>query len=83
MAPRVAFLHSTLQIILHLMEVGRLGVRWGIEPPALIKLEMELEEELPEPEPEPTPEPTPEPEKPKKGVSFLDEQVFNQYNLIS
>ncbi|KAL5256297.1 hypothetical protein ACHWQZ_G011501 [Mnemiopsis leidyi] len=62
------------QIILHLMEVGRLGVRHGIEPPTLIKIEMELEEPLPEPEPEP--EPTPEePRKPKKGVSFLDEQV--------
>ncbi|XP_063675089.1 microtubule-associated protein futsch-like isoform X17 [Bolinopsis microptera] len=65
------------QIILHLMEVGRLGVRHGIEPPTLIKIEMELEEPLPEPEPEPEPEPTPEEPKPKpkKGVSFLDEQV--------
>ena len=61
------------------MEVGRLGVRHGIEPPTLIKIEMELEEPLPEPEPEPEPEPTPEEPKPKpkKGVSFLDEQVIN------
>ena len=64
------------------MEVGRLGVRHGIEPPTLIKIEMELEEPLPEPEPEP--EPTPEePRKPKKGVSFLDEQVTETVTLDS
>lgn len=56
------------------MEVGRLGVRHGIEPPTLIKIEMDLEEPLPEPEPEPEPEPD-QPVKRRKGVSFLDEQV--------
>lgn len=31
------------------MEVGRMGVKFGIEPPTLIKLEMALEEEPPAP----------------------------------
>ena len=65
-----------LQIILHLMEVGRLGVPYGIEPPALIKLEMAIEEEIAEPMPEPEPEAAP---RPKKYVSFLDEQVNNYF----
>ena len=42
------------------MEVGRLGVKFGIEPPTLIKLEMALKEPLP---------------PPKKGASTLDEKV--------
>lgn len=42
------------------MEVGRLGVKFGIEPPTLIKLEMCLEEPLP---------------PPQKGATTLDEKV--------
>ncbi|KAL5256298.1 hypothetical protein ACHWQZ_G011501 [Mnemiopsis leidyi] len=48
------------QIVIHLMEVGRLGVKFGIEPPTLIKLEMSLEDPLP---------------PPVKGASTLDEKV--------
>ncbi|XP_063675093.1 microtubule-associated protein futsch-like isoform X21 [Bolinopsis microptera] len=48
------------QIVVHLMEVGRLGVKFGIEPPTLIKLEMSLEDPMP---------------APPKGASTLDEKV--------
>ena len=44
------------------MEVGRLGVKFGIEPPTLIKLEMSLEDPLP---------------PPVKGASTLDEKVLH------
>ena len=43
------------------MEVGRMGVKFGIEPPTLIKLEMALEEEPP---------------APIKFTGSLDEQVW-------
>lgn len=65
------------------MEVGRLGVKFGIEPPTLIKLEMDIEEEIAEPEPEPEPEPAPVPQPKPKGVSFLDEQVTYSKHFIS
>ena len=44
------------------MEVGRLGVKFGIEPPTLIKLEMSLEDPMP---------------APPKGASTLDEKVLH------
>ena len=44
------------------MEVGRLGVKFGIEPPTLIKLEMSLEDPMP---------------APVKGASTLDEKVLH------
>ena len=55
-------MQSILQIVIHLMEVGRLGVKFGIEPPTLIKLEMSLEEPL---------------APPAKGSSTLDEKVLH------
>ena len=33
------------EIVLCLMEVARLGVKWGVEPPKLIQLEQEIEQE--------------------------------------
>lgn len=50
------------------MEVGRLGVKFGIEPPTLIKLEMSLEEPLP---------------PPAKGASTLDEKVLHEGSCSS
>lgn len=44
------------------MEVGRLGVKFGIEPPTLIKLEMSLDDPMP---------------APVRGFSTLDEKVLH------
>ena len=66
MSNKLVLVSRPPQIVVHLMEVGRLGVKFGIEPPALIKLELNLEEPL---------------APPPKGASTLDEKVLHAFPI--
>ena len=75
---------SERQVIITLLELARLGYKYGLEPPSIIKIEKEIEQEQEEPPSEPL-----EPPKPKPPVSArsrplnLDEEVWwIHWNLI-
>ena len=63
---------SERQVIISLLELARLGYKYGLEPPSIIKIEKEIEQEQDVP---------PEPPKPKPPTSArsrplnLDEEV--------
>ena len=64
-------------MIITLLELARLGYKYGLEPPSIIKIEKEIEQEQEDPPPEAPPEP-PKPKPPTSARSRplnLDEEV--------
>lgn len=66
---------SERQVIVTLLELARIGYKYGLEPPSIIKMEKEIEEQ---PEETPPPAETPPPKPPTSARSRplnLDEEV--------
>ncbi|XP_045196555.1 growth arrest-specific protein 2-like isoform X2 [Mercenaria mercenaria] len=65
---------SERQVIVTLLELARIGYKFGLEPPNIIKIEKELEQEEQQPEEAPPPKPKPPPSARSRPLN-LDEEV--------
>lgn len=65
---------SERQVIVTLLELARLGYKYGLEPPGIIKIEKELEKEQQQPEEQPPPKPK-APTSARSRPLNLDEEV--------
>ena len=74
---------SERQIITTLLELARIGYKYGLEPPSIIKIEKEIEKEEEPPVKEPPPKPKPPTSaKPSRPLN-LDEEVRRLLNSFT
>jgi len=74
---------SERQIITTLLELARIGYKYGLEPPSIIKIEKEIEKEEEPPVKEPPPKPKPPTSaKPARPLN-LDEEVRRLLNSFT